>query len=79
MICYGCVAENNNVAGTKSGFRVNGAGNSMTLIDCKAIGNDIGFNVGTDCRAKLIDCTARVNNTLRTGSEYEIVTTTAVT
>ena len=79
MICYGCVAENNNVAGTKSGFRVNGAGNSMTLIDCKAIGNDIGFNVGTDCRAKLIDCTARGNNTLRTGSEYEIVTTTAVT
>lgn len=78
LYCYGCVAENNNRGGTKAGFRVDGAGNSMILVECKSMGNNTGYVNGTDqCKAKLIDCRARGNTMAKYGT-LDIVSTTVV-
>lgn len=56
MICFNCVAENNTRGGQRAGFYVEGTGNKMILIGCKAIGNNYSFYVDTPSYAKLIDC-----------------------
>ena len=80
MICYNCIAENNTTGGTKTGFRVDGIGNKMTLINCKSIKNSIGYAVGNaDARAELIDCGTLENNTDFANKEkFEIKNTVLV-
>lgn len=47
MICYGCVAENNNTwAGhAPAGFDLRGNNNRAILVNCTSIGNPKGFNI----------------------------------
>jgi hypothetical protein len=59
MICYNCVAENNTIDG---GFRVNGAGNKAILVNCKSIGNPIGYMADTGTIMEIIDCGTLDNN-----------------
>lgn len=79
MICYNCVAENNTRGGVKDGFRVDGAGNSMILVNCKSIGNGRGYVIANDeCKAKLIDCGSLNDGSVKTGS-FEILNTSIIT
>lgn len=78
MACYNCIAEANTTGGAQAGFRVDGAGNSMLLVNCKAIDNGIGFiNGNTASLAKLVDCSAVGNDTLTSGT-LQIVRTAAL-
>lgn len=56
LLCSNCVAENNTRGGQRAGFYVDGSGNRMILISCKAIGNTYSYTVGSSATAKLIDC-----------------------
>lgn len=56
MICHGCIAETNIYGGSMAGFKVDGVGNTMTLIDCRSISNEVGYYVSDDCYARLVDC-----------------------
>lgn len=69
MYCHNCVAENNTRGGNRCGFRVDGDHNSMILVDCRSIGNSIGYYV-SDAAAggKLIDCKAYGNETVKSGN-----------
>lgn len=59
MYCSNCIAEANNRGGTKTGFRVDGNGNTMMLVDCIAIDNETGFATGTSNNyGRLINCKA---------------------
>lgn len=79
MICYNCVAENNTRGGVKDGFRVDGAGNSMILVNCKSIGNERGYVIANDeCKAKLIDCGSLNDGSVKSGS-FEILNTSIIT
>ena len=65
LICYNCVAEDNTRGDAYSqgyGFYTNGAGNKLILIDCKSIGNRIGYFADTNTSIELIDSRA-LNNT----------------
>ncbi len=78
MYCHGCVAEGNTKGGTKTGFRVDGAGNSMMLVGCKSIDNGTGYAIGNEaCRAKMIDCKSLNDEKITIGS-FEILRTTEV-
>ena len=63
MACYDCVAKGNRAtSNVGSGFRVNGTKNSMYLVNCRSIGNNIGYDSeGSDNLATLIECTAKDN------------------
>lgn len=68
MICYNCVAEENMRGGAMTGFKVDGAGNSAILVECKSIGNNYGFATGTGSHITLIDCGALNNTYVTTGN-----------
>jgi len=80
MTCFGCVAENNTGGKSSAGFKVDSAGNSMFLSDCKAINNDIGYVVNSKTsHAKLIDCGAVGNTkTISNKTAFEITNTMLV-
>ena len=63
MACYDCVAKGNrSVGNVGSGFRVNGTKNSMYLVNCRSIENNIGYvPEGSNNLATLIECTAKDN------------------
>lgn len=79
MWCYNCIAENNEVPGANygSGFVVSNSGNSAVLINCKAIGNEIGYSCFNTAIMKIIDCGGRLNTALKAGT-IEITNTTTV-
>lgn len=73
MYCHNCIAENNTTGGTCAGFRVDGAYNSMTLVDCRSIGNIYGYVIGNGLSTgKLVDCKAVDNQIVKQGS-FDIV------
>ena len=75
MVCHNCIAEGNTRGGTKAGFRVDGAGNSMELIGCLALNNGTGYVIGNPaCSGKLINCTGVGNATARSG-DFAVVHT----
>lgn len=71
---YGCVAENNSIAG----FAVAGTGNQVECVDCKSMNNAVGYHLANKTYMKCVDCgssgdTTKVQNT-GTGS-VEIINT----
>lgn len=71
---YGCVAENNTIAG----FAVAGTGNQVECIGCKSLNNPVGYYLANRTYMRCIDCgsygdTTKVQNA-GTGS-IEIVNT----
>ncbi len=56
LICFTCIAENNHHDNSGFGFAVQSDGNSAKLINCKSIGNKIGYYCGTNTSMELIDC-----------------------
>ena len=59
MICYDCIAENNNRGGEKCGFCVNGKNNMLILCNCKSINNPVHFKAVEETnQITLIDCGA---------------------
>lgn len=81
MILYNCVAENNTRGGTRTGFRVDGVGNSMILVNCKSIGNNIGYYVSSTAhQATLIDCGSLDDTTVKSsgGGTFVIKNTNLV-
>ena len=81
MLCVDCIAENNTRGGEESGFYVDGAGNRMILINCKAIGNTTSYKVGSTASARLVDCSTSGQTTIigGTSANATVETTTAVT
>lgn len=77
MYCHCCIAEGNDLGGTKAGFRVDGNGNSMTLVGCKSINNGTGYVVAGESAGSLTDCTIATNNSSQRDSSgnFTIVTT----
>lgn len=79
LLCYNCVADNNKGrGGYETGFRVDGNGNSMKLVNCKSINNKIGYACDSASKIELIDCGAYNNDTDKnddTGSWSYINTT----
>ena len=68
LYCNGCISENNSLGGTKSGFRVDGAGNKMTLVNCASINNPTGYVTGgSDCFGTLVNCTHYGTGAIRIG------------
>lgn len=78
MYCHGCVSEDNDRGGTRTGFRVDGAGNTMTLINCISLDNNNGFVADTGCSARLMDCKCTGSKIVKKGT-IEVVNPTAVT
>lgn len=79
LICYNCVAENNNRGGEKAGFNINGTKNSMMLIDCKSIGHNTGYKASnSDNIVTLIDCGSKNNTTTKGGNGKFIINNTTV-
>lgn len=78
LICYNCVAENNKVGSHKSGFVVDGTGNSLMLVNCKSINNGVGYNSRAGNVVTLIDCGSHGDDTVRRGSGFDIKNTTLV-
>lgn len=58
VICYGCVAESNdlNLSSDNAGFRVSDADNRMILVNCKSINDHYAFRVGANSYMEVIDC-----------------------
>ena len=58
VVCYNCIAENNNLGGTSdnAGFRVQDSGNRMILMNCKSINDHYAFRVGSNTYMEAIDC-----------------------
>ena len=63
-ILYGCVSYKNDGTTSNRGFYVTGLGNSMKLVNCKAIGQKTGFSGDMT----LIDCSAAGCETMKDGS-----------
>lgn len=68
MICIACVAENNTRGGNQVGFLVDGQYSRAVLINCKSIGNGIGYKAGSQSSMVLIDCGAIDNTTVSSGT-----------
>lgn len=68
MACYGCIAESNTAGGVKSGFNVEGAGNTAILVNCISRGNDIGYRVGTGDAMRAIACISGGDVTSKSGA-----------
>ena len=68
MICVSCIAENNTRGGEQVGFRVDGQYSRAVLVNCKSIGNGIGYKAGSQSSMVLIDCGAKDNNTVSSGT-----------
>ena len=65
LLCYGCIAENNDGSSYRAGFAVDGNGNRMICVDCKAIGNRVGYSVNDEYAIMtLYDCRESGNNTI---------------
>lgn len=64
MTCFNCYSYEN---GT-SGFRIDGTGNTMTLIKCISKGNSKGYVNDNDVYSKLINCYSLNNNTIKQGN-----------
>ena len=62
MLCVDCVAENNTDESSGFGFCVSSTGNLVRLINCKAIGNRVGYYCGPDTILEMIDCGALDNS-----------------
>lgn len=79
LICYNCVAENNIRGGDKAGFIVDGDGNSMKLINCKSIGNNIGYKPRSSNNSmELIDCTSYQDTIIKDGYGTFIIKNTTI-
>lgn len=65
MLCIGCVAENNTEATSGYGFAVKSSGNLAKLINCKSIGNLIGYYSGPLTILELIDCGSADDTTVK--------------
>lgn len=68
MLCIACVAENNTRGGNQVGFLVDGQYSRAVLINCKSIGNGIGYKAGSQSSMVLIDCGAKDNTTVSSGT-----------
>ena len=81
MICYNCVSEGHTIGGTRSGYRVDGTGNKMILINCKSLNNTTGFaNGDSSNEAILIDCGTYNDTTIKNSNGiFTIKNTTIVT
>lgn len=80
LMCIGCVADNNNRdSGTRTGFAVNGAGNSALLIGCKSIGHNVGYLCGDTSNMRLVDCGSLNDTTVKSGGNIVVENTTLVT
>ena len=56
MLCIMCVAENNNDPASGYGFAVFSDGNLARMINCKSIGNNIGYVCSQNTIMELTDC-----------------------
>ena len=65
MLCVMCLAEDNIDPSLGYGFGVSQNGNRAKLINCKSIGNKIGYYCGSDTILELIDCGASDNTTVK--------------
>ena len=61
MLCVDCIAEHNVHGGYNAGFAVAQAGNRAILINCKSIGNSIGYYCLTDTSMRILDCCTKDN------------------
>ena len=78
ILCINCLAESNTGI---AGFRVSGTGNLATLIDCRAIGNAVGYYCESNAYMRLIDCRTKGNTTVKTdqaGNHIIVDNTTVV-
>lgn len=74
LLCVDCLAENNTRdAGSGYGFAVNHAGNKIILINCKSIGNIIGYYAFADTRMELTDCRSLNDSTVKYASDSATV------
>ena len=76
MLCVMCVAEYNQEASSGYGFGVRSTGNLARLINCKAIGNNIGYYHAGGTTMELTDCGSANNTTIESGSGTLTVTNT---
>ena len=78
--CCHClhIAEDNKRGGSKTGFIVDGVGNSMELIDCRSINNDVGYRTVSDTTAKLVDCKTMNDRVSTYGSGFTVINTSVV-
>lgn len=67
LFCMMCVAENNTDNTSGYGFGVQSSGNLARLINCKSIGNLVGYYHATGATMELTDCGALNNTTIETG------------
>jgi hypothetical protein len=70
LICYDCIAVDNNIENPKSGYAVTGEGNSVILVNCRSIGHDFGYNCTYNSKMTLIDCRSLNDKSVKTGSAY---------
>ena len=73
ILCIGCVSENN-----PKGFRVESEGNMGVFVDCKAIGNTVGYSTGTSASMECTDCGVLDCTTAKEGT-VTVRTTAALT
>ena len=68
IMCIACLAANNHDNNNGAGFAVTANGNRAILIDCRSIGNDVGYLCDSVSIMKTIDCRAADNTTVKTGT-----------
>lgn len=81
LICYNCVAENNNRGGQSqnTGFNVNGENNSIILVNCKSINNPKHYSAEESTnQVTLIDCGAYGDGTKKAGLGTFIIKNTSI-
>ena len=65
LLCYDCIAENNDGDSYRAGFAVDGNTNRATLVNCKSIGNRVGYSVNNEGAVMcLYDCRESGNTTI---------------
>lgn len=92
LLCVNCVSQNNSSPYAtdddnspkkyeSSGFRCDGAGNKLILINCKSIGNKFGYCIVGNTSGDLYDCSASGNTSAAKigGGTYNIYSCTPLT
>lgn len=74
-IFYGCISQDNSIGG----IVIDGAGNRITAVGCKVIGNTTAFISATNTTIQLIDCGILNNASQSSGSgTIEIINTNTI-
>lgn len=68
LLCFNCVSENNQRGSSnKAGYLTESNNNRMILVNCKSIGNHIGYYCTGGTLMAAIDCTSLSDDIVKTG------------